>query len=293
MAELTVGEQTTAPAVSPSDARGPDVAGLAARAHVVRERILEMGATPTGTHVGGSLSVADVLTVLYGAVLRVRPDEPDWPQRDRFVLSKGHASAALYAVLSEHGFFDPAECATYGQAGSRLAGHPLRRLPGVELPTGSLGHGLSLGVGLALGLRGSGSRTYVVLGDGELQEGSVWEAAMSAAHLGLDNLIAIVDRNGWQISGTTEECVALEPLAQRWASFGWSAEEVDGHDIAALCATFAALPRLPGRPSVVIARTTKGRGVPLFENRKKSHYVNLTPSLYQRAVAGLRGRSRK
>jgi len=271
-----------------------DIGFLAERAHVIRTRIIEMGASHTGTHVGGSLSAADVLTVLYHHVLRVRPDEPGWPGRDRFVLSKGHASAALYAVLADRGFLDPGECATYGEHGSRLAGHPLRRLPGVEFPTGSLGHGLSLGVGLALALRRDGlpARVFVVLGDGELQEGSVWEAVMAGAHLGLDNLTAVVDRNGWQISGTTEECMALEPLAQRWTAFGWAAREVDGHDLPALCTAFEELPYAPGRPGVVLARTTKGRGVSLFENRKKSHYVTLTPALYQRAMAGLRARSR-
>jgi transketolase len=275
---------------------------LAERAQVVRTRIIAMGASHTGTHVGGSLSAADLLTVLYHRVLRVRPDEPDWPGRDRFVLSKGHASAALYAVLADRGFFDPTECDTYGQYGSRLAGHPLRRLPGVEFPTGSLGHGLSLGVGLALALRLAApaevepgdrpARVFVLLGDGELQEGSVWEAVMAGAHLRLDTLTAVVDRNGWQISGTTEECMALEPLAERWAAFGWAPREVDGHDLAAVCTAFDELPYQPGRPSVVIARTTKGRGVSMFENRKKSHYVTLTPALYQRAMAGLRARSR-
>jgi transketolase len=267
-----------------------DLDEMSKRAFTIRGRILEMGATSTGTHVGGSLSAADVLTVLYTNVLRVRPAEPDWPERDYFVLSKGHASAALYATLSECGFFDPAECATYGQFGSRLAGHPLRRLPGVEFPTGSLGHGLSLAVGLALGLRRDDrpNRVFALLGDGELQEGSVWEAVMAGPHMGLDNLTAIVDRNGWQISGTTEECMALEPLAERWQAFGWEVSEVDGHDLTALCETFGRVPHTAGQPTVVIARTTKGRGVPLFENRKKSHYVTLTPALYERASAGLR-----
>lgn len=267
---------------------------LAERAYRARENVLAMGATEHGTHVGGSLSAVDILTVLYGAVLRVRPDEPDWPGRDWFVLSKGHASAALYAVLAEHGYFPPQECLTYGQRHSRLAGHPLRRLPGVEFPTGSLGHGLSLaaGVALAASRTGRGNRAFVLLGDGELQEGSNWEAIMSAGHFGLGNLTAVVDRNGWQISGRTEESVALEPLADRWRSFGWSVVEADGHDLAELRALFAALPAAPGRPTVVIARTVKGRGVPLFEDRKKSHYVRLTPRLHERAAAGLRARRR-
>ncbi|NEB80071.1 transketolase [Streptomyces sp. SID14478] len=271
---------------------GADIGVLAERAHRVRERVLEMGAGETGTHVGGSLSAADLLTVLYGSVLRVRPHQPDWPDRDRFVLSKGHAGAALYAVLAEYGFIAPAELADYAKAGSRLAAHPLRRVEGVEFPTGSLGHGLSLAAGAALAARrlGRPSRAFALLGDGELQEGSVWEAVMGAAHHRLDNLVAVVDRNGWQISGTTEECLSLEPLADRWRSFGWAVREVDGHDLSALLATFAALPDTEGRPTVVLARTVKGRGVPMFEDRKKSHFVQLTPKLHVRALAGLRNR---
>jgi transketolase len=169
----------------------------------------------------------------------------------------------------------------------------MRRVPGVEFGTGSLGHGLSLGVGLALAARldGRPSRSFVLLGDGELDEGSVWEAAMSGAHFGLDNLVAIVDRNGWQITGRTEETMRLEPLADRWRAFGWEVAEVDGHDLDALRAVFHATPFAPGRPSLVIARTTKGRGVRLFENRKKSHHVTLTSQLYERAVASLRASS--
>ncbi|MFE9681091.1 transketolase [Streptomyces sp. NPDC002701] len=269
-----------------------DLRQLEERAHRVRERILEMGASPVGTHLGGSLSATDVLTVLYGAVLRVRPDEPDWTDRDRFVLSKGHASSALYAVLAESGFIAPEETAGYGRTGSRLAGHPLRRLEGVEFPTGSLGHGLSLAAGAALAARrlGRPSRAFALIGDGELQEGSVWEAVMGAAHHRLDNLVAIVDRNGWQISGTTEECLSLEPLADRWRAFGWAVHEVDGHDMSALLKVFESLPDTEGRPTVVLARTVKGRGVPMLEDRKKSHYVQLTPKLHARALAGLRNR---
>lgn len=267
------------------------------RAHVVREHVLRMGAGPTGAHVGGSLSAVDILTVLYFDVLRVRPDEPEWEGRDWFILSKGHASAALYAVLAERGFFPAAELDTYGREGSRLAGHPLRRLPGVELGTGSLGHGLSLGLGWAIAARRDGrpNRTYVLMGDGELQEGSVWEAAMAASHLEVGGLTAIVDRNGWQITSTTEECVRLEPLAERWASFGWAVSEVDGHDMDALAGALrppGAADGTGGRPRVVIARTVKGRGVGFFENRKKSHYVTLTQQLHQRALIALRASQR-
>ncbi|MFI5496372.1 transketolase [Actinoplanes sp. NPDC051859] len=263
---------------------------LAEKAYRVRERVLRMGTSPHGAHLGGSLSLAEILTVLYAEVLRVSPADPQHPDRDRFVLSKGHASAALYATLAEHGFLDPAELETYALPGGRLAGHPLRRVPGVEFPTGSLGHGLSLGAGVALAARCTGRdlRAFVLLGDGELQEGSVWEAAMSAGHHRLNNLIAIVDRNKLQITGDTEDTLALEPLADRWRAFGWAVAEVDGHDLSALRETFGALPDPGGRPTVVIAHTVKGRGVPLFEGQKKAHAVQLSPRLYQRALAGLR-----
>ncbi|MEV8341930.1 transketolase [Streptomyces niveus] len=277
---------------APTEAVSPPFAELPFReqAFRIREHILKMATAPQGAHVGGSLSCADVLLHLYTRVLDIYPQEPDRPDRDRFVLSKGHAAPALYAVLAETGHLPVEELATYTQTGSRLAGHPLRRVPGVEFPTGSLGHGLSLGTGVALAMRRQDrpARAFVLLGDGELQEGSVWEAAMSAAQYGLDNLVAVVDRNGLQITGGTEECVALEPLAERWRSFGWSAVEIDGHDEAALEETFAALPARTGKPTVVIARTVKGRGVALFEGKKKSHSVQLNPRLYQRAKKDLR-----
>jgi transketolase len=263
------------------------------RALAIRRHILDMAAGPEGAHAGGSLSCADILAVLFFSTLRRRPEEPDWPDRDHFVLSKGHASAALYAALAEVGLLEVAELATYARSGSRLAGHPPRGLPGVEFPTGSLGHGLSLGVGLALAatLDGRASRTFVLLGDGELQEGSVWEAMMAAAHLRLDNLVAIVDRNRWQISGPTEELVTLEPLADRWRAFGWRVAELDGHDLEALRDTLEG-PIEPGVPTVVIASTTKGRGVRFLEDRKKSHYVKLSADLHRRAVASLGVRAR-
>jgi transketolase len=268
---------------------------LAERALRMRAAVLRMGASDAGAHVGGSLSVVDILTVLYAEVLRVRPEEPGWPERDWFVLSKGHASAAYYAVLADRGFFPEAECLTYARPGSRLTGHPLRRLPGIEFPTGSLGHGLSLGVGVSLGFQRAGrpNRAFVLLGDGELQEGSVWEAAMAAAQFGLGNLVAVVDRNGWQITGRTEDCVGLEPLVGRWRSFGWTVIETDGHDLAGLRRVFAAVPPDPGRPTVVIARTVKGKGVPIFEDKKQSHFVKLGPALAERAFAGLRAQAKK
>lgn len=254
----------------------------------IRRRIVDMAASPEGAHIGGALSAADILTVLYCDVLRLRPDEPDWPGRDHFLLSKGHAAAGLYAALAERGLLPEAEIATYARTGSRLGGHPTRAVPGVEFPTGSLGHGLSLGVGLALAARRDGrdNRTFVLMGDGELQEGSVWEAATSAAFLGLDNLVAVVDRNRLQISGSTEHRTGLAQLPARWAAFGWETAEVDGHDLAALAVRLRT-PPAGGRPLVVIADTVKGRGVSFLENRKKAHYASLNPRLHRRALAEL------
>jgi len=255
------------------------------RALRIREHILTIAATPEGAHLGGSLSAVDILTALYFHVMHIRPDEPRWAQRDYFILSKGHACAALYATLAECGMISAAELTSYACAGSRLNGHPTRKVPGVEFPTGSLGHGLSLAVGLALAAQrdGRSNRAFVLLGDGELQEGSVWEAVMAASHFGLENLTAIVDRNRLQINGPTEQGMSLEPLALRWKSFGWNVEEVNGHDLDILCETFSRLPFVEKRPSVLIANTIKGKGIKFLENRKKSHYVVLKPELYKRA----------
>ncbi len=264
------------------------VAELRARAGRIRAGIVEMAAGPQGAHAGGALSAADILTALYGAVLRVRPAEPNWPGRDYFILSKGHASAALYATLAEFGFLPRAELSTYARSGSRLAGHPLRRVPGVEFPTGSLGHGLSLGLGLALAaLRdGRSNRTFVLLGDGELQEGSVWEAAGSAFALGVGNLTAVVDVNGLQINGSTRRVAGAVDLAARWAGFGWQVIELDGHDLGALTEALSA--SVPGQPTVLLAHTVKGRGVGFLEGRAKSHYVTFPPAVRDRALAALR-----
>ncbi|MFI9720160.1 transketolase [Streptomyces sp. NPDC052396] len=270
---------------------GPDVGRdeLERRALAVREHILRIGAGAVGTHVGGSLSAADILVALYFGVLRVRPEDPRWAERDRFVLSKGHASAALYATLAERGFIDRAELAGYGSPDGRLMAHPTPAVPGVEFATGSLGHGLSLATGLAVAARRAGQphRVFVLLGDGELQEGSVWEAAMSAAHLGLDNLTAVVDRNRLQISGSTEDRMRLEPLADKWRAFGWQAVGVDGHDFGQLLPALRAAPE-PGRPTVLIADTVKGRGVRHLENRKQSHFAKLGAAAYERALTALR-----
>jgi transketolase len=263
---------------------------LEAIAARIRSHVIDMCAGPEGGHLGGAFSCADVLTALYFSVLNVDPERPEDPDRDRFLLSKGHAAVGLYATLAERGFFPAAELAGYGRPGSRLMGHPVRAVPGVELPTGSLGHGLALACGFALANRyaGRSARSFVLLGDGELQEGSVWEAAIAAASLRLDRLVAIVDRNGLQLTGATEGIAPMEPLAERWSSFGWAVRDVDGHDPAALAHHLGAAPWEPGKPSVLIARTVKGHGLPFLAGRSSSHYVTLSPRNHARALSALR-----
>lgn len=234
------------------------------------------------------------MTALYFDVMNLDPDRPDAPDRDRFVLSKGHAAVGLYATLAERGYLPVDELATYARPGSRLMGHPVRAVPGVEAATGSLGHGLALGCGFALGARldGHDSRTFVLMGDGELQEGSVWEAAIGAASLGLDRLVAVVDRNSLQLTGDTDSIAAMEPLADRWRGFGWAVQEADGHDLATLVRALGTTPWEPGRPSVLIARTVKGRGLPFLEGRTACHYVTFSERNHAKARAVL-GSSRK
>ena len=224
-------------------------------------------------HTGGAMSCLDILSCLYYAVMRVTPDNPSCPERDRFLLSKGHCVEGYLAILADLGFIEKSELRRFSQAGSRLIGHPMNRVPGVELCTGALGHGLSAGVGMALGAKRTGQewRTFVVMGDGEQAEGSVWEAAMAGAHYKLDNLFAIVDRNGLQISGSTEEVMALEDFAAKWRSFGWEVAEADGHDMAALTGYFNSRQQ-EEMPHCLIARTVKGKGLPFAENRSDWHH---------------------
>lgn len=264
----------------------PDLAGMAL---TLRRHIVALAADSPGAHVGGSMSVVEILTELYfGGVLRI---DPAAAGRDRLIFSKGHSSAAYYAALAEAGFFPVSELATYKQTGSRLAGHPHTGIPGVELATGSLGHGLPVGVGLAMAAReqGSPSRVFVIVGDGECQEGSVWEAAMAAAHYRLDNLVVIVDRNGIQEDGPTEQIMALEPFADKWRAFGWRAEEIDGHSLVELGGVLHGLPLQPGKPSVIIAKTVKGKGLSFSENTNVWHYGKLSTELKQQALAELGG----
>jgi transketolase len=246
---------------------------LQAAATQARRQVLSTIAVAGMGHVGGDLSVTDILVALFEGVLRIDPVRPDWPQRDRFILSKGHCAVALYTVLADCGYFAPARLADFAAPLSPLNGHPNRRkVPGVETNTGPLGHGLPVGVGCAAAAQicRQDWRTFVVLGDGELQEGSNWEAAMYAAQRGLGSLTAIVDRNRLQQGASTADTNELEPLADKWAAFGWETHVVDGHSPAALLAVLA----LPAgtRPRAVIANTVKGKGVSFMENGVEWHH---------------------
>lgn len=240
----------------------------------VRRNVVAMiGAAGSG-HPGGSLSCVEIVTTLYFGVMRVNPRDPSWPDRDRFILSKGHAAPTLYAVLAEKGFFPRDLLPTLRKLGSPLQGHPdARKTPGVEVSTGSLGQGLSMGVGMALAgkLDQKDYRVWVLLGDGECQEGQVWEAAMAASHYKLDNLAAFVDFNGLQIDGKTEEVMSLSPLADKWRAFGWRTLEVDGHDVDALLEVASVVSQSRGAPTAIIARTVKGKGVSFMEGQKEWH----------------------
>ncbi len=242
---------------------------LASIASRVRRHIIRAIHQAGSGHPGGSLSCADILVALYFSAMRIRPDEPDWEDRDRLVLSKGHACPALYAVLAERGFFPVEELDSLRKLGSMLQGHPdMKRTPGVEASTGSLGQGLSQAVGMALALKldRRPARVYVLLGDGELQEGQVWEAAMAAAHYRLDNLTAIVDFNGLQIDGRIEHVMSPLPLVDKWQAFNWAVHQCDGHNMDALIGALSWVGKVTGAPSVIIARTVKGRGVSFMEN---------------------------
>ncbi|MCZ2097301.1 MAG: transketolase [Anaerolineae bacterium] len=239
-----------------------------------RKTILTIIHQANAGHTGGSLSCVDILNVLYNHVMNVSPQNFDDPDRDRYVQSKGHSVEALYTVLADKGFYPREELATLGRYRSHFIGHPTRKVPGVEQNTGALGHGLSVAVGMALGakLDGRGYRVFTLLGDGELTEGSSWEAAMTAAHYRLDNLIVIIDRNGLQITGPTERVVALESLEDKFRAFGFAVRACDGNDITDLVRTFEQIPFEPGKPSLVLAHTVKGKGVSFIENQIGWHH---------------------
>ena len=225
-------------------------------------------------HPGGAFSSIDMMIALYFKILRIDPNNPGWEKRDRFVLSKGHSSVGLFSVLYLKGFIDYNTLLTFRQDESILGGHPdMHKVPGVEVSTGSLGHGLSIGVGLAMSAKMDKKdyRTFVLMGDGETQEGSIWEAAMSASHYKLDNLIGIVDRNMIQIDGNTEDIMALEPYKTKWEAFGWEVKEIDGHDFSKIITTLKKVPFKKGKPSLIISKTIKGKGLSFMEGKHEWH----------------------
>jgi transketolase len=249
---------------------------LKKKAAAVRAQVFEMIVAANKGHIGGAFSCTDLLVALYyGGILNVRPAEPLWPARDRFILSKGHSCEALYAVLADKGFFPSAELMNYQKRGCILGGHPDRRVPGIEADTGSLGHGLGLGVGMALAAKMNRQEylTVVLLGDGECCEGSVWEAAMFASKHRLRNLVAIVDHNGLCVTDALTDCTAVEPLAQKWRAFDWDVREINGHDFEQILSALADVRhRSSDRPLMIVARTVKGKGVSYMENQLPWHH---------------------
>jgi transketolase len=264
-----------------------DTLALAKR---IRIHALRMTSAGRSSHIGSILSMTDIVAVLYGAVLKVDPANPAWAGRDRFILSKGHAGAGIYAALAERGFFPVEKLATHGQDGSNLSGHVSHKdVPGVELSTGSLGHGLSVAAGMAYGamLDGRGHRVFVLLSDGECDEGSTWEAILFAAHHQLDHLVAVVDYNKIQSLAPVAETLGLEPFADKWRAFGWHVIEVNGHDHDALKASLRTAPAVLGVPTVVIAHTVKGRGVSFMEDTVLWHYRTAQGVEFDAALAEL------
>ncbi len=266
---------------------------LTAKSFALRQDVLNMIYRAKTGHIGGDFSVLNIILTLYEKQMNTRPDNVSSPDRDRFILSKGHSVEALYAVLADQGFFPKSALETYSQFGSNYIGHPYNKINGIEMNSGSLGHGLSVGVGMALAGRMDKKdyRTYVVMGDGELAEGSVWEGAMAGGHYKLDNLCAVVDRNRLQISGCTEDVMSHENLAKRWESFGWNVIDVEkGWDIPSLNAAFEEAKQCKGKPSVIIAHTIKGYGVSFMENQAVWHHKVPTDEEYQLAMEELKAK---
>lgn len=270
------------------------ILSLEDRARELRLDSIDMIYRRQAGHPGGSLSAAEIMAGLFFHEMRIDPERPDWPERDRFILSKGHASAILYGALARRGFFPQAELEQWGDVACHLQGHPDRlKTSGVEMTSGILGHGVAIGAGLALAgrLDGARYRVYVLLGDGECQGGVVWEGAMVAAKHRLSHLIAIVDQNGVQLDGAVHDIMPLEPFADKWRAFGWAVLEVNGHDVRQVLDAFDEAREIHDRPTVILARTTKGKGVSFMENDAHWHGVAPNEAQYLRAIAELRGES--
>jgi transketolase len=269
-----------------------DISVLREKAKTLRIEILKMLTEAGSGHTGGSLSAADIVTALYFYKMQHRPDDPKWIERDRFILSKGHAAPVLYAALALSGYFDKPLLKTLRKIGSPLQGHPCsRKLPGIEISTGSLGQGLSIANGIAMGLKLDklNSRVYCLLGDGEIQEGQVWEAAMTASHYNLDNLCAIIDNNGLQIDGHCCDVMCVEPIVDKWAAFGWHVIDINGHDMEAIVSALDEAETLKGKPTMIVARTVKGKGVSFFEGKVEYHGLAPTHEELEKALKELKG----
>jgi transketolase len=260
------------------------------KANAIRKHIIEMISNAEGGHTGGALSIADIMAVLYFYILRIDPENPKWEDRDRVVLSKGHASAAWYAALAERGYFPKEELLTFDHVDSRLQGHPdMNRTPGVDMSSGSLGQGISAAIGMALAARylKKTYRTFVILGDGETQEGQVWEAAMTAAHYKLDNLIVTLDYNKLQLFGQTNTIMNIEPVIEKWQAFGWNTIEINGHRINEIIQALENAVKFEGKPTIIVAHTIKGKGVSFMENKVEWHALPPTKKQAKQALKEL------
>ncbi|HZH60888.1 MAG TPA: transketolase [Metabacillus sp.] len=266
-----------------------EITFLKRKAIEIRKSLLTMIYEARTGHTGGSLSNTDILTVLYYKIMNIDPNNPKWENRDRYVQSKGHSVESLWAILADKGFFPKEELKTFSKFNSRLIGHPNNKVPGIEMNTGSLGHGLPISVGMALAAKmdGKSYRVYTLMGDGEQAEGSVWEGAMAASQYQLDNLIAIIDRNRLQITNNTEDVMGLEPLGDKWRSFGWEVVEVDGNDVEELVNVLSNTPKTPGKPTLVLANTVKGKGITFAENQVGWHHRVPTEEEYNLAMEEL------
>lgn len=264
-----------------------DIKELEEIAKTIRINILHMLTTAGSGHTGGSLSAADIATAIYFSKMKFDPENPSWKDRDRFIMSKGHAAPLIYAIMAEAGYFPKETIDTLRKIESPLQGHPCcKKLPGIEVSTGSLGQGLSVANGMALGLRldSNPARVYCIMGDGEIQEGQVWEAAMTAAHYKIDNLCAVVDSNELQIDGPVEEVMGIQPVHDKWEAFGWHTISIDGHDMGEILSALNEAESIKGKPTVIIANTTKGKGVSFFEDKVEYHGTPPSKEQFDEAV---------
>lgn len=269
-----------------------NILDLQIKSEKIRKKVIEIIYSGNAGHTGGSLSSIEIETALYFRIMNIDPRNPKNENRDRFILSKGHSVEALYSVLNAAGFIDDETLNSYGKFNSKLAGHPIKKIPGIELNSGALGHGLPVGVGMALAAKmdNKNYKTYVLMGDGEQGEGSIYEAAMAANQYKLDNLVAIIDRNNLQISGKTEDIISLEPMLQRWEAFGWDVLEIKGNNVYSIIDGFESLDYMNNKPKLIISHTTKGNGISYMENNPKWHHGVPSEEQYNQALLEIENR---